>query len=271
MTRASFVLTGLALSLGLSAPTWAAEPDVAPTVEPAPAPAPDSSTPSSAPSSTAPEADEDPGTPRTLKVGAALTGVGAGLGIAAGVLTHVALTPPCQGIDDILQCDVPTAGGLVGRQGMLGMAGTFAIGGAVLGGLGGGRLARGLALDATDVNLERRRKIVTGVGAGTLSLGLAQAIAGVTMMSVGIGGAVESVDLTDGSQEQDDRQRDQINDRLRDVKVARSGLAMLLVSPTFIATGAAMLLRRKAFEQRRVEVSFAASPTDVGVVFRGRF
>ncbi|MEM9455296.1 MAG: hypothetical protein AAGF11_14030 [Myxococcota bacterium] len=267
MTRASFVFAGLALSLGLSAPTWAAEPDVAPTVEPAPAPAPASPT----TSPTTSKADEDPGTSRTLKVGAALTGVGAGLGIAAGVLTHVALTPPCQGIDDILQCEVPTAGGLLGRHAMIGTAGTFAIGGAILGGLGGGRLARGLALDATDVNRERRQKIVTGVGAGTLSLGLAQAIAGVTMMSVGIGGAIESVDLTDGSSEQDDRQREQINDRLRDVKVARSGLAMLLVSPTFIATGAAMLLRRKAFEQRRVEVSFAASPTDVGVVFRGRF
>lgn len=260
MTRASLALTGLALCFGLARPAAAAEPDTAPTVEPAPTPG----------ATPAADADE-PETPRTLKVGAALTGVGAALGIGAGVLTHVALTPPCQGIDDILQCEVPTASSLLGRHTMLGMSGTFAIAGAVLGGLGGGRLARGLATDATDANRRRRETIVTGVGAGALSLGLAQVIAGATMVGVGVRGAVQPVEPTDGSEEQDQRQRDQINDRLRKVKVARSGLAMVLVSPTLIATGAAMLYRRKAFRPRRIQVSFAASPTDVGMVLSGRF
>jgi len=219
-----------------------------------------------------PPAESPPeGMNKTLKVGIGLTSAGVGLGVTSGLLTHFALNPPCQDIPDILECEVD-AGRFLGRYAMLSMSGTLAIGGAVLGGLGGGRLARGIALASTDGNREKRKKIITGIGAGTLSLGVAQFVAGTVMISRGVRGALEPVADTDGTPEQDQAQRDAIYDRLRGVKVARSGLAMIMVSPTLIATGAAMLYRRKAFDRpSRVQVSFMGSRTEAGFVVSGRF
>ncbi len=207
---------------------------------------------------------------KRLKVGAALGGVGILLGATAGGLTHYALTPPCKS-SDVLECDPPSGNDITGRSAVIGVAGTAAVAGPILGALGGGRFTRGLAELSDETNVEKRSKVMLGVGAGTLALGLAQTVAGLTMFTVGLSGALEPVDESDGSESQDDTQRSQIDNRLRDVRVARSGLALFLVSPTFIATGAAILWRHKKHFQRRAAVSFSISDTYAGAVVQGRF
>lgn len=214
---------------------------------------------------------KDPRAMKRLKVGAVLGGVGVLLGATAGGLTHYALTPPCKDSDDVLECDRPSAQSVTDRSAAIGVAGTAAVAGPILGALGGGRFTRGLAGLSDETNIEKRSKVMLGVGAGTLGLGLAQTVAGLTMFTVGLSGALEPVDETDGSEAQDDAQRGQIKDRLRDVRVARSGLALFLVSPTFIATGAAILWRKKKHFDRRTSMSFSISDTYAGAVVQGRF
>lgn len=141
----------------------------------------------------------------------------------------------------MLECEEPSVSSLLGRRVAIGVAGWAMIAGPVLGGLGGGRLTRGLAERVHDRDVPRLRKAALGSGWGLVSLGLASAVAGTTMFVVGLGGATEPVTPSDGTEEEDAVQRREVRDRLGHVKVGRSGLALFMASPTFIATGAAIL------------------------------
>jgi len=214
--------------------------------------------------------DEPPRSPM-LRNGAILLPVGLLFGATAGGLAHAAFNPPCREAgDQPLDC-VPSLGGLVARRYAVSFSGISSVAGGVLGGLGAGFLTRGLAAESTDANRAKRKKIMTGVGAGVVSFGLASAVAGTTMFVAGLRGALEPLPDDDGSAAADDQLESAVNGLLGKVRLGRSGLGLLMASPTFIAAGAAMLHRRHAFTPPPVRVSFAVSSREVMLGVSGRF
>lgn len=209
---------------------------------------------------------------RRIVVGGVLGGLGIALGATAAGLTHHALNVPCDTSKDVLECEEPSVSNLASRRVAIGVAGWAMVAGPILGGLGGGRLTRGLAGQVQDAEVPKLRKAAVGTGWGLVGLGLATTVAGTTMFTLGLRGATESVTPSDGSEAEDAVQRREVRDRLGHVKVARSGLALAMVSPTLIATGAAVLYRtRKHIEPRNTRLSFALSPNYAGLSLSGRF
>lgn len=214
--------------------------------------------------------DEPPRSPM-FRNGAILLPVGLLFGATAGGLAHAAFNPPCREAgDQPLEC-VPSLGGLVARRYAVSFSGVSSVAGGVLGGLGAGFLTRGLAAQSTDANRAKRKKIMTGVGAGVVSFGLASAVAGTTMFVAGLRGALRPLPESDGTASADEQLEDAVNGLLGKVRLGRSGLGLLMASPTFIAAGAAMLHRRHAFDRPPVRVSFAVSSQEVMLGVSGRF
>lgn len=172
--------------------------------------------------------------------GASMLGVGMALEIATGVLTHVSLTYDCDE-DDILDCEV---GSIRERVGMFSGGVSLSVASGVLSGLGSGFTTRYIRGSGTSLGDPQLRRIFTGVGAASLSLGLAQVVVGGALTGVGVARALEDVPETDGTSEGDEAQRRAIKDRLGDLSLARSGMALVLTAPALIAAGAAMILRR---------------------------
>ncbi len=209
---------------------------------------------------------------RRVVVGGVLGGLGLALGASAAGLTHYALDVPCDTSGDVLECEEPSLESLASRRIALGFAGWAMIAGPVLGGLGGGRLTRGLSGQVSDADVPRLHKAAVGTGWGLVGLGLASALAGTTMFAVGIGGALEGVTPSNGSEAQDAVQRREVRDRLSDAKLGRSGIALFMASPTMIATGAAILYRtKKHIAPRNTRLSFTVTPRYAGLSLTGRF
>ena len=88
------------------------------------------------------------------------------------------------------------------------------------------------------------------------------------MFAVGIGGALEGVTPSNGSEAQDARE---VRDRLSRRRAGAMGIALFMASPT-IATGAAILSRtKKHIAPRNTRLSFTVTPRYAGLSLTGRF
>ncbi|MEM6991573.1 MAG: hypothetical protein AAF721_13795 [Myxococcota bacterium] len=219
-----------------------------------------------------PEGVDDPfpdGVPRPRpRAVASLLTLGVGLSAASAAMARVSLKPDCIDRSDVLTCEVPDGADIGVRSGRLFAAVAFGVGGAAFGALGG-RALGGLLHDGPAHRRPQRRRIAVGVGTTALVLGVGGLVAGTAVFTSHARQATRLALTFDGTLTPGSADAARLEQTLGHVDTARVGLMALVASPTFIATGVALLVTRP--RRRALTLSPTLSRTQMGVSLSGRF
>ena len=180
--------------------------------------------------------------PKERPIGAAvLLSVAGGLSLAAGAMGRASLRPDCIDRNDVESCATPNGADIGTRGGFLGGSIGFSVGGTAFGALGGRALGHYLASRPDQTG--RPRRIAVGVGASALALGSLGVVAGSVVFGIeGRRASVLGKTFEGATEPLTDEEVARLSVMLDHIDTARTGLMLLLASPTFVATGIALLV-----------------------------
>jgi hypothetical protein len=212
---------------------------------------------------------------RRAAAGGTVLVLGIGAGVTAAVLADLSLAPRCGDEADVMTCEIPDGADIRRRAGMLGAGAAVSIAGAVMAGLGTRALVRNTALDASLARHTRRRQALAAAGATTIVIGTAGLVTGSVVAGLGIkrttADTQAEIDPTDiaGTEQ---AVKDDVTGRLDGLRVARTGLALALASPTILAIGVALVRNRdQPRRERTVRITPNLSPRNLGATLHARF
>lgn len=198
---------------------------------------------------------------------AILLGVGVGFAVGGVLAARSTLMPDCRDMDDLNTCAVPNAASIGLRSGRLFGTIGFAVGSAAFGAFGTRELGQVLR-EGRRWSLPRRRRLALGLGGGATTVGVAGLAVGAGLLARGARRSVALADSLGGTVDLGDpADSGTVDAALAEVRVARTGLMVMVASPILVAGGISLLVHRP----RRVSVTPVASRHELGVQATVRF